>query len=268
MKTQLRLEAFYTFNERFAKIRSKRIKKAVKGITRSQTSELLDDAVQEGSESGKRSKESPSKLANKQEIPKNEIGSTAARNESNATGKTTPKQSRGRRVHKRVPSDVESAEPPVQAGCKQGNYTGSRKNGRGKGRKKGPAVGRVRGRARIQENPGSEISATSSSDCDGGNEEEVPAQKLEGSNEVRRVSFSLSCNSIYWVYIVVLIEIELRNESPWVGLVFRHVYLVMVQRMEEPWSVHSRLVPCSNQSKLSAEAFFPYLFLMEVSHLG
>uniref|UniRef100_A0A0E0KA92 DNA repair protein UVH3 n=1 Tax=Oryza punctata TaxID=4537 RepID=A0A0E0KA92_ORYPU len=32
-KTQLRMEAFYSFNERFAKIRSKRIKKAIKGIT-------------------------------------------------------------------------------------------------------------------------------------------------------------------------------------------------------------------------------------------
>ncbi|XP_078178846.1 5'-3' exonuclease family protein isoform X2 [Carex rostrata] len=32
-ETQLRLEAFYTFNERFAKIRSQRIKKAIKGIT-------------------------------------------------------------------------------------------------------------------------------------------------------------------------------------------------------------------------------------------
>ncbi|XP_062210269.1 DNA repair protein UVH3 [Phragmites australis] len=32
-ETQLRMEAFYSFNERFAKIRSQRIKKAIKGIT-------------------------------------------------------------------------------------------------------------------------------------------------------------------------------------------------------------------------------------------
>lgn len=50
-ETQLRLEAFYSFNERFAKIRSQRIKKAVKGITGS--SELTGDIVQEGSESRK-----------------------------------------------------------------------------------------------------------------------------------------------------------------------------------------------------------------------
>lgn len=215
MKTQLRLEAFYTFNERFAKIRSKRIKKAVKGITGSQSSGLLDDSVQDGSKIGKKIRENPSK----QEIPTNKIGSTAARNESNDTGKTTMKQSRGRRVHKRALSDVESVEPPVQAGRKQDNLTGSRKNGRGRGRKKGLAIGRRRGRREVQENPGSEISGTSSSDCNGGSEDEVPAQKLEGSNEVRRVRFSLSCNrkSIVYMYVVVLVEIEQRPEP--LGLV-------------------------------------------------
>ncbi|KAI7741376.1 hypothetical protein M8C21_000836, partial [Ambrosia artemisiifolia] len=41
-ETQLRLEAFYSFNERFAKIRSKRISKAVKGMAGSKSSELMD----------------------------------------------------------------------------------------------------------------------------------------------------------------------------------------------------------------------------------
>ncbi|XP_027349553.1 DNA repair protein UVH3 [Abrus precatorius] len=44
-ETQLRLEAFYSFNERFAKFRSKRIKKAVKGITGQQPSDLIDDSA-------------------------------------------------------------------------------------------------------------------------------------------------------------------------------------------------------------------------------
>ncbi|KAL6520301.1 hypothetical protein OROMI_032481 [Orobanche minor] len=44
-ETQLRLEAFYTFNERFAKIRSKRIKKAVKEITKHKPSELMDETT-------------------------------------------------------------------------------------------------------------------------------------------------------------------------------------------------------------------------------
>eukprot|EP00252_Welwitschia_mirabilis_P021245 TRINITY_DN5382_c0_g1_i1.p1 TRINITY_DN5382_c0_g1~~TRINITY_DN5382_c0_g1_i1.p1 ORF type:complete len:1520 (-),score=430.47 TRINITY_DN5382_c0_g1_i1:9-4568(-) len=41
-ETQLRLESFYTFSERFAKIRSRRIQKAVTGITGRRSSELMD----------------------------------------------------------------------------------------------------------------------------------------------------------------------------------------------------------------------------------
>lgn len=41
-ETQLRLEAFYTFNQRFAKIRSNRIQKAVTRITGHRSSELMD----------------------------------------------------------------------------------------------------------------------------------------------------------------------------------------------------------------------------------
>lgn len=47
-ETQLRLEAFYTFNERFAKIRSKRIKKAVRGITGKKSLDLIDESAQDG----------------------------------------------------------------------------------------------------------------------------------------------------------------------------------------------------------------------------
>uniref|UniRef100_A0ACD5TVH4 Uncharacterized protein n=1 Tax=Avena sativa TaxID=4498 RepID=A0ACD5TVH4_AVESA len=46
-ETQLRMEAFYSFNERFAKIRSKRVQKAIKGITGktfSETDELQEDS--------------------------------------------------------------------------------------------------------------------------------------------------------------------------------------------------------------------------------
>lgn len=41
-ETQLRLEAFYTFNQRFAKVRSKRIQKALTGITGKSNSEIMD----------------------------------------------------------------------------------------------------------------------------------------------------------------------------------------------------------------------------------
>ncbi|XP_052728324.1 DNA repair protein UVH3 isoform X8 [Vigna angularis] len=52
-ETQLRLEAFYSFNERFAKIRSKRIKKAVKGITGKLPSDMIDDSAEVLSKSRK-----------------------------------------------------------------------------------------------------------------------------------------------------------------------------------------------------------------------
>ncbi|XP_075493935.1 DNA repair protein UVH3-like [Primulina tabacum] len=61
-ETQLRLEAFYTFNERFAKIRSKRIKKAVKGIIGNKSSELMDEEMPQQSRVGKKRKAKPSEF--------------------------------------------------------------------------------------------------------------------------------------------------------------------------------------------------------------
>ncbi|KAI3722327.1 hypothetical protein L2E82_33360 [Cichorium intybus] len=55
-ETQLRLEAFYSFNERFAKIRSKRISKAVKGIAGSKALNLMDDNEVDASNGKKRKK--------------------------------------------------------------------------------------------------------------------------------------------------------------------------------------------------------------------
>lgn len=55
MQTQLRLDAFYTFNERFAKIRSQRIKKAVKGITGNLSSKLTHDFEKKKRNSHRRS---------------------------------------------------------------------------------------------------------------------------------------------------------------------------------------------------------------------
>ncbi|KAL7612604.1 hypothetical protein Lser_V15G07736 [Lactuca serriola] len=55
-ETQLRLEAFYTFNERFAKIRSKRISKAVKGIAGSKASKLIDENEEDKPNRKKRKK--------------------------------------------------------------------------------------------------------------------------------------------------------------------------------------------------------------------
>ncbi|KAL6649430.1 hypothetical protein ACP70R_013654 [Stipagrostis hirtigluma subsp. patula] len=51
-ETQLRMEAFYSFNERFAKIRSKRIKTAIKGITGKNFPET-DEPEQDSPSTGK-----------------------------------------------------------------------------------------------------------------------------------------------------------------------------------------------------------------------
>ncbi|KAF2554384.1 hypothetical protein F2Q68_00036535 [Brassica cretica] len=58
-ETQLRMEAFYSFSERFAKIRSKRIKKAVKGIGGGLSSEVVDHTLQEGPRKGNKKRLSP-----------------------------------------------------------------------------------------------------------------------------------------------------------------------------------------------------------------
>ncbi|KQK23032.1 DNA repair protein UVH3 isoform X1 [Brachypodium distachyon] len=64
-ETQLRMEAFYSFNERFAKIRSKRIKKAIKGITGKTFSETdeLDHDSPSTSEAPKKKEAGPSSHA-------------------------------------------------------------------------------------------------------------------------------------------------------------------------------------------------------------
>lgn len=65
-ETQLHLEAFYTFNERFAKIRSQRIKKAVKGITGSLSSKLTHDFEKKKRNSHRRSE--PEEMVHSEKI--------------------------------------------------------------------------------------------------------------------------------------------------------------------------------------------------------
>lgn len=73
-ETQLRLEAFYTFNERFAKIRSKRIKQAVKGITGNQ-SLYLDkaDDLQESPAKMKKTEAHASTNKRKKSFPRRKV---------------------------------------------------------------------------------------------------------------------------------------------------------------------------------------------------
>ncbi|TXG54627.1 hypothetical protein EZV62_019883 [Acer yangbiense] len=184
-ETQLRLEAFYTFNERFAKIRSTRIKKAVKGITGDQSSKLMNDAVQELPKSRKKRRAShPEGGSNKSEKALKETEESDAGCQYKNTIKSTPKQSRKRRVpEKFVSYERESPEPSMQADGGQSTCEVLHGGGRGRDCRVGRGRGRGKGRGKL----GAELSETRSCDGIGGNgEHEVYAEKLKWPKEVRR----------------------------------------------------------------------------------
>ncbi|OEL19728.1 DNA repair protein UVH3 [Dichanthelium oligosanthes] len=113
-ETQLRMEAFYSFNERFAKIRSKRIKKAIKGITgktfadtdepeqdNPSTSKTTKkrDAISCSRGRGRGKKNSGSEIRNTESLEDNEIGdpnSSADMVELTKENNNTNKRKKGR----------------------------------------------------------------------------------------------------------------------------------------------------------------------------
>lgn len=183
MKTQMRLEAFYTFNERFAKIRSKRIKKAVKGITGNQTSELMEHPLQEVSRSRKKRRVNPAEPGdNKTEKPSNEIEGGDVGSQGYHMDKSLPKHSRKRRN-----SGVSTPSiPPMEAEGRRSCNRGSHGNVRGGGGGRGNGLGRGRGKRSSNFEP-REISNGDTDD----DEQEVLVENLEVPDKVRRVSYSL-----------------------------------------------------------------------------
>lgn len=105
------MEAFYSFSERFAKIRSKRINKAVKGIGGGLSSEVADQTLQEG----------PRKQ-NKKKVAPHET------DDNNTSDKDSPK------ANEKVKNKRKCVEKP------------SSSRGRGRAQKRG----RGRGRGRVQ----------------------------------------------------------------------------------------------------------------------
>ncbi|KAB1211737.1 DNA repair protein UVH3 [Morella rubra] len=182
-ETQLRLEAFYTFNERFAKIRSKRIKKALKGVTGQQTSVLIDDPLPEVSRSKKKRGVSLVEPGdNKSEKPPDKIEESDGQNQSNYGHESTPKQSRKRRNYgEPVPSSEENLEPSTEAEVRQSRNRGSLGNGRGRGRGRGRRAGRGGGK----KSSGLETCESSASDSDH-DEQEALMEKFEAPDKVRR----------------------------------------------------------------------------------
>ncbi|XP_010425585.1 PREDICTED: DNA repair protein UVH3-like isoform X2 [Camelina sativa] len=127
-ETQLRIEAFYSFNERFAKIRSKRINKAVKGIGGGLSSEVASHTLQEG----------PRKRNKKRLAPQET-------EDINTSDKDSPK------ANEKVKNKRKCLEKPSSSG------------GRGRGRAQ--KRGRGRGRGRVQKDP-LELSDGTSDDDD------------------------------------------------------------------------------------------------------
>lgn len=106
-QTQLRLEAFYSFNERFAKVRSQRIKKALKGITGKGSANVVSD---------------------------DEIGD-AAMHESGNKGKSTKKASK-KPKRQRIGSEKTESDSNMISKCVSTSTSGrQKKRGRGKGKR-------------------------------------------------------------------------------------------------------------------------------------
>lgn len=183
VKTQLRLEAFYTFNERFAKIRSKRIKKAVKGIAGTQSSELVDDAAQKVSRSRKKRTTSTDEAGNnKSEKLSEGTDKSVLKKQSDSKGKSTAKQSRKRRT---TEEPAPSKRPkPAEAGRSTNRKLHANGNDRGRGR-------RILGSGKEKVNPNFEVSETSSGNGDDDNDGmDLHTDTIEGLGEMRRVSFT------------------------------------------------------------------------------
>uniref|UniRef100_A0A9I9CXP7 DNA repair protein UVH3 n=1 Tax=Cucumis melo TaxID=3656 RepID=A0A9I9CXP7_CUCME len=168
-ETQLRLEAFYTFNERFAKIRSKRIKKAVKSITGSRSAVLMDDAVRDAS------------VNNQKELsvePKENISEKCS---SEIQGASSNKEDIENRLQK--PSRKRQLDGEQSQFGKGKKLTkkekGKRSVSEGSHSKRGRGRGRGRGRlASRGKTPITDLVETSSSD----DESEFDNQKFDSEN--------------------------------------------------------------------------------------
>ncbi|XP_037491577.1 DNA repair protein UVH3 isoform X2 [Jatropha curcas] len=183
-ETQLRMEAFYSFNERFAKIRSKRIKKALKGITGNQFSELMENAVEENSRSREKRTVMPDESGDcKTERPSKRAKGGIHNDKNNSLEKSATKRSRKSTVGEPVLSEVKNQGE--QAEGRKSTHKGSHGGGRGKGRGRG--CGRGRGRGRGKGDLGFEQSNSSSDDfTDGDDKLENHVQKSEESQGLRR----------------------------------------------------------------------------------
>ncbi|XP_049371171.1 DNA repair protein UVH3 [Solanum verrucosum] len=178
-ETQLRLEAFYSFNERFAKIRSKRINKAVKYMTMNKSSDLMDGSAQDAPGScKKRVVKSNYMNEEKMEDPPRGLESAGADYEET----TTKRRSVGKQSRKRKGGllQTEHLEPPEGAESKRN--TSKKSSGSIGGRKE-----TARSVRKASKKSSSRSSKTSSEDeKDSDIEQQSQIEKLEKPNQARR----------------------------------------------------------------------------------
>ncbi|KAK4754775.1 hypothetical protein SAY87_008532 [Trapa incisa] len=169
-ETQLRLEAFYTFNEKFAKIRSKRITKAVKGMSGRQSSELIDDAAAEDNARNRKKRTGRAGDLQQRKSAKHSNGTEEA-----TAGRVTQRQSRKRKGsgHPMVAEQGQLETTKLAEGSANKISRGNKRGG-----------GRGRSQRGIHSPSISEASFVDGSSDD--NELEICDKKLKGLQEVRR----------------------------------------------------------------------------------
>ncbi|KAJ4833444.1 hypothetical protein Tsubulata_042923 [Turnera subulata] len=181
-ETQLRLEAFYMFNERFAKIRSKRIKKAVKGITGKQSLELVDDPVDEVSKS-KRKKTQGFSGDNETEVLPKRMQESAPVNNISVENSNSNRSRKKRMTAEPDLSELENLEQQSKGSSRRRSSKQSHGNGRGRGRGAGQGTGRGRRKRSLNLKEDDSSSADDSTTED---EHGVDVRNSEGPLEVRR----------------------------------------------------------------------------------
>ncbi|XP_057769315.1 DNA repair protein UVH3 isoform X2 [Salvia miltiorrhiza] len=171
-ETQLRLEAFYTFNERFAKIRSKRIEKAVKGITGSKSSAVTGETPQKSSSrKGKKRKVSP----REDEGNPLEVDSEGGDGAATTTKPTTEPLKKGQTRRK-------NSRRVLEESIGVDEHDNSRSESRGRGRQRGRGRGHRSGRGRKKADTGTSYDDASSSE----NDEEMQFHTYEEAPQLRR----------------------------------------------------------------------------------
>ncbi|XP_017242123.2 DNA repair protein UVH3 [Daucus carota subsp. sativus] len=179
-ETQLRLEAFYSFNERFAKIRSRRVKEAVKLSRGDKASGLMDDTKLGNPKGSKRRKLSSGRAGPGEDVSISD--GLAAGQESKSNEAATAGCSRKKKVHGEPCTPEEKNSESLMQAVGRENTNGRSKLGC-RGRSRGRGKGRSGKRGRGKESSTFDCAEISSSDK---LDKDQPDEKHDRSHQVRR----------------------------------------------------------------------------------